>query len=61
LDTLSGSCAKAAKDAAYVSAAMYAAQPRNYFADREAFQANLQQDTGDKKRLLDALGHSVRE
>lgn len=61
LDTLSGSCAKAAKDAAYVSAAKYAAQPRSFFADREAFQAKLQQDTGEKKRLLDALGQSVRE
>ena len=61
VNTLSGSCAKAAKDAAYVLAAEHAAQPRSYFADRDAFRAKLQQDTSEKKKLLDALGQSARD
>ena len=54
-------CAKAVKDAAYVSAAEHTAQPRSYFADRDAFQAKLQQDASEKKKLLDALGQSLEE
>ena len=61
MNTLSGSCAKAAKDSAYVLAAERAAQPRSYLADRDAFEAKLQQDTAEKKKLLDALGQSVRD
>jgi tripartite-type tricarboxylate transporter receptor subunit TctC len=61
LDTLSSSCAKAAQDTAYTTAAEHAAQPRSYFADRDVFRTKLQQDTSAKRTLLDALGQSVRE
>jgi len=61
LDTLAVACAKAVKDAAYVSAAEHTAQPRSYFADRDTFQAKLQQDASEKKKLLDALGQSLKE
>jgi len=61
LDTLAASCAKAVTNAAYISAAEHMAQPRNYFADHDAFQAKLQQDASEKRKLLHALGQSVRE
>jgi len=61
VDTLSRSCAKAAKEDVYVAAAQHAAQPRSYFADRDEFQARLQRDVEAKKEILDRLGQSVRE
>jgi tripartite-type tricarboxylate transporter receptor subunit TctC len=61
LDTLAASCAKAVKDGAYVSAAEHTAQPRNYFADRDTFRDKLRHDINEKKKLLDALGQSLKE
>lgn len=52
---LATACAGAAGDGAYAAAAKGAAQPTHYFADAATFRKNLQADTADKRKVIDAL------
>jgi tripartite-type tricarboxylate transporter receptor subunit TctC len=49
---LATACDGAAKDEAYVATAKRAAQPANYYADRDGFGTRLKRDIDVKKRLL---------
>lgn len=49
---LGEACAGAARDEAYATTAKRAAQPANYYADRDGFAARLARDIDVKKRLL---------
>jgi tripartite-type tricarboxylate transporter receptor subunit TctC len=55
VNRLAGACAGAAGDDGYASAAKGAAQPANYYADRDSFAVRLQRDVEVKKRLLERM------
>ena len=52
---LAVACEGAAHDATYAVAAKRAAQPTKYFADAASFQKNLDADTAEKKKVIEAL------
>ncbi len=52
---LAVACEGAAKAPSYAMSAQRAAQPANYYADRETFNARLQRDVEVKKQLLQRM------
>ena len=58
---LATACEGAAQDGIYATAAKRAAQPTHYFADAATFRKNLQADTAEKKKVIDALDQKLKQ